>query len=394
MPSPTAPSPVSGFNNATPLRLGMVAGEASGDVLAALLLQSLQHAWPLLQAQGIGGPRMVEAGFVAQWPSEKLSVFGYLDALRVYRSLVKVRNELANQMIQSPPHVFVGIDAPDFNFGLERLLKDAGIKTLHVVCPSFWAWRPGRLASLSKSVDHVLCLFPFEPPLLAAHGINATYIGHPLASEVPAQPDKVGARMQLGLTQSDTVIALLPGSRVSEVAHIGPVVLDTALLLLKQYPHMKFVVPTTEQRWASIAKLVDQKGLSDHVSIIPNGTHVALAAADTAVVASGTATLEAALLKCPMVIVYKLNRLSWWMLKRMHLQPWVGLPNILAREFIVPELLQDAAHPQAIANEVLSWLDDPARVLAVKERFQHLHTLLKQDTGAIAAKVIGELIYA
>jgi lipid-A-disaccharide synthase len=374
--------------------VAMVAGEASGDLLGASLLAAMRQRWPGLQASGIGGPRMVAEGFQARWPSEKLSVFGYIDALKVYRELSSIRNGLAQQWASQTPALFIGVDAPDFNFGLERRLHDAGVKTLHVVCPSFWAWRPHRVKTLKACADHVLCLFPFEPALLAPHGIEATFVGHPLASEIPLQPDRTGARRRLGYADNEVVVAVMPGSRRSEIQHIAPAFLEAVKLLLKQRPQLRMALPTVPSRHAQVQALVQSAGLSGKIEVVQSDSHTVLAAADVALMASGTATLEAALFKCPMVIAYKLGRLSWWTLQHLHLQPWVGLPNILAQDFIVPELLQDAAQPQALARQTLAWLDHPERIEAVKRKFMDIHLSLKQDTAARAVQVIQELIHA
>ena len=371
----------------------MVAGEASGDLLAASLLGAMKQRWPGLQVCGIGGPHMVAEGFEALWPSEKLSVFGYIDALKVYRELSSIRNRLAERWIAKRPALFIGVDAPDFNFGLEKRLHEAGVKTLHVVCPSFWAWRPHRVKTLKACADHVLCLFPFEPALLAPHGIDATFIGHPLASEIPEQPDRAAARARLGYSEQEVLVAVMPGSRRSEIQHIAPAFLGAVQLLLAQRPTLRFAIPTVPARHAQVLALVDNAGLSGKVEVVQNASHPVLAAADVALMASGTATLEAALFKCPMVIAYKLGRLSWWTLRHLHLQPWVGLPNILAQDFIVPELLQDAAQPQALAQQTLDWLDQPDRIAAVKRRFQDIHLSLKQDTAARALQVIQDLMH-
>lgn len=373
--------------------VGVVAGEASGDLLAASLLSAVRQRWPELRACGIGGPHMAAEGFEALWPSEKLSVFGYIDALKVYRELSSIRNRLAERWTAKPPALFMGVDAPDFNFGLEKRLHEAGVKTLHVVCPSFWAWRPNRVNTLKASADHVLCLFPFEPALLAPHGIEATFIGHPLASQIPEQPDRAGARAGLGYSEQEVLVAVMPGSRRSEIQHIAPVFLGAVHLLLAQRPALRFAIPTVPSRHAQVLALVEGAGLTGKIEVIPNASHRVLAAADVALMASGTATLEAALFKCPMVIAYKLGRVSWWTLRHMHLQPWVGLPNILAQDFIVPELLQDAAQPQALAQQTLDWLDHPERIAAVKHKFQAIHHSLKQDTAARALDVIQELLY-
>ena len=312
----------------------------------------------------------------------------------MYRELSAIRNRLAEQWTASPPALFLGVDAPDFNFGLEKRLRQAGVTTVHVVCPSFWAWRPKRVQTLKACADHVLCLFPFEPALLAPHGIEATFIGHPLASEIPEQADRSAARARLAYSEDEVLVAVMPGSRQSEITHIAPVFLAAIHILLSQRPALRFALPTVPARHAQIVAMVNNAGLADKVQVLPGASHTVLAAADVALMASGTATLEAALFKCPMVIAYKLGRLSWWSLRHLHLQPWVGLPNILAGDFIVPELLQDAAHPQALAEQALAWLDQPERVAKVKCQFQALHTSLKQDTTERALRVIQELINA
>ncbi len=373
---------------------GMVAGEASGDLLASLLLEAMRQRWPHLDAHGIGGPLMQNKGFRAQWPSEALSVFGFVDALKVYFSLSAIRKKLVAQWLQSPPDLFIGLDAPDFNFGLERQLKSAGVKTLHVVCPSFWAWRPKRVETLKQSADHVLCLYPFEPALLRPHGIKATFVGHPLASLIDLKPDRDGARQRLGLASHDTLVAVMPGSRGSEIKHIAPAFLAAIELLRKARPSLKFAIPTVAARHQALVERVAAAGLADHVQVVPGDAHTVLAAADVALMASGTATLEAALFKCPMVIAYKLSTLSWLTLRRLHLQPWVGLPNILAGEFIVPEFLQSAASPKALADEVLAWLDSPQRVASVKAQFESMHLSLLQDTAGLACNAIQEMLNA
>ena len=376
------------------LRLGMVAGETSGDLLAGLLLQGLKSRWPALTAAGIGGPKMIALGFDAWWPAEKLSLFGYVDVLMNYRELVGIRNALGDRLIAEKPDVFVGVDAPDFNFGLEKRLREAGIKTVHFVCPSIWAWRGERVKTLGASADHVLCLFPFEPELLRAHGIKATYVGHPLAQVIPLEPDRAAARVALGLPPTAQVVALLPGSRRSEIKLIAPRVLAAAALLHRQRPGLRFVLPVAPGMRALLEPLVAQHAPGVPLDLLEGRSHDALAACDVTLVASGTATLEAALYKRPMVITYVVNWFNAWRMKRLRLQPWVGLPNVLCREFVVPELLQEAATPGALAQATLAWLDDEARREKLRVRFNELHHLLRRDTVRESADAIAQVVKA
>jgi len=369
-------------------RLGMVAGEASGDLLASLLLQGLRARWPGLTAHGIGGPKMMALGFETWWPHSKLSIFGYVDALMNIRELLSIRKQLGNRLLADKPDVFIGVDAPDFNFGLEARLRAAGIKTVHFVCPSIWAWRPERVEKIRCSADHVLCLFPFEPELLQKAGIGATYVGHPLADAIPMEPPRAAARAALGLAEGDTVIALLPGSRKSEINYIAPALIGAARLLAK--PGRRFVMPVVP----GLRGLVEPLIQGADIQLIDGQSHAALAACDLTLLASGTATLEAALFKCPMVIAYKMHAMNWWRMKGRGLQPWVGLPNILAREFLVPELIQHDCTPENLAREAEAWLADAPRRTAVHERFVHIHELLRQDTARRAADAIANLIGA
>ncbi|KQV60438.1 lipid-A-disaccharide synthase [Pelomonas sp. Root1217] len=369
-------------------RLGMVAGEASGDLLAGLLLQGLHARWPALTAQGIGGPKMIAQGFETWWPHSKLSIFGYVDALLNIRELLSIRKQLGTRLISNRPDVFIGVDAPDFNFGLETRLREAGIKTVHFVCPSIWAWRPERVEKIKAAADHVLCLFPFEPEILHKAGIGATYVGHPLADAIPMEPPRAAAREALGLAAADTVIALLPGSRKSEINYIAPALIGAAKLLAR--PGRRFVMPIVP----GLRSLVEPLIQGADVQLVDGQSHTALAACDLTLLASGTATLEAALFKRPMVIAYRMNALNWWRMKGRGLQPWVGLPNILAREFLVPELIQDACTPDNLAREAESLLADAARRAALHERFVQLHELLRQDTARRASDAIATLIQA
>ena len=378
--------------NSGPLRLGMVAGEASGDLLGGLLLQGLKRRWPALQAAGIGGPKLVAQGFDAWWPHERLSVFGYVDALGRLPELLRIRRQLAERLLRERPAAFIGIDAPDFNFGLETRLREGGLKTIHFVCPSIWAWRGERVHRLARAADHVLCLFPFEPALLQRHGVAATFVGHPLADAIPLEPPRAAARAALGLADDAAVVALLPGSRRSEIAHIAPRLLAAAVLMQRERPGLRFLMPVVPGLRGLVEPLVAQHAKDAAITLLDGRSHDALAACDLTLVASGTAALEAALFKRPMVITYHLAWLNWQRMKRMRYQPWVGLPNILCGEFVVPELIQDAATPEALAREGLAWLDDGPRVLAVERRFDDLHRQLRQDTAQKATDAIAKVL--
>ncbi|NMM79860.1 lipid-A-disaccharide synthase [Acidovorax sp. SRB_14] len=379
-------------------RVAMVAGETSGDLLAGLLLDGLRSLWPDLPSQGIGGPQMAQRGFDAWWPSEKLAVHGYsFEVLRRLAEIIGIRKQLRARLLQHKPDVFIGVDAPDFNLGLEADLRAAGVKTVHFVCPSIWAWRAERVEKIRRSTDHVLCIFPFEPELLARHGIAATYVGHPLAAVIPMEPDRAAARARLGLGLDDAVLAILPGSRRAEVQYITPAFFQAAALIRQTHPAIKMVVPAVPALRDRIARMAQECGLGDAVHIVTGQSHTVLAACDVTLIASGTATLEAALFKRPMVIGYRMHPLSWRLMRRKQLQPWVGLPNILCGDFVVPELIQDAATPQALAAAVLQWFDDrhdnPQRMAALAQRFTALHHSLQRNTPQLAADAIRKILH-
>ncbi|MDW5441839.1 lipid-A-disaccharide synthase [Polaromonas sp. SM01] len=374
----------------------MVAGETSGDLLAGLLLDGFRERWPGLRARGIGGSQMAQRGFENWWPSDKLAVRGYVEVLRHYREIVGIREKLKQKLLQQRPDVFIGVDAPDFNLDLEAALKAAGIKTVHFVCPSVWAWRADRLEKIRRSCDHVLCIFPFEPALLAEHGIAATYVGHPLASVIPMLPDQAAARQQLGLQPEDQVLAILPGSRASEIQYLADRFFQAAALIKRAQVAIKIVVPAVPALRARIEQAARAAGVLSDVQIVSGQSHTVLAACDVTLIASGTATLEAALFKRPMVIAYNMNWLSWQIMRRKQLQPWVGLPNILCQDFVVPELLQETATPQALAEGVLQWMDAkisaPEKIRAVEQRFTKLHEELQRDTAKIATDAIQNIL--
>jgi lipid-A-disaccharide synthase len=370
----------------------MVAGEASGDLLAGLLLGGMRGRWPGLMAQGIGGAQMARQGFEAWWPCEKLAVRGYAEVLRHYAEIVGIRKRLRERLLQSPPDAFIGVDAPDFNLDLESALKARGIRTIHFVCPSIWAWRPERIHKIRVSCDHVLCIFPFEPGLLAREGIAATYVGHPIAGVIPMAPDQRAARRALGLAEEGELVAVLPGSRASEVQYLARRFFDAAALLARQRPGVRFIVPAVPHLKAAIDEALNASGAAPHTTVFAGRSHEVLAACDVALVASGTATLETALFKRPMVIAYNMNALTWQLMRRKQLQPWVGLPNILAGEFVVPELLQQDAKPEKLAAALLEWLGSPDRMAAVREKFTSLHEQLRRDTARLATDAVEQVV--
>ncbi|MBT0960171.1 lipid-A-disaccharide synthase [Denitromonas iodatirespirans] len=378
------------------VRIALVAGEASGDLLAAHLIAALRARLPDLHCAGIGGPKMEAVGFEAWWPYDRLAVHGYVDALKRYRELSGVRRALLKRLLDDPPDVFIGVDAPDFNLWLEQQLRRRGVCTVHFVSPSIWAWRGGRIKRIRTAVDHMLCLFPFEPAIYDAAGVPATYVGHPLADTFPLEPDQDEARERLQLPPQAPVFALLPGSRESEVANLAPLFIETAKYLLDRYPAARFLVPLATRETRVLFEKA-QYAAEAHdlpLSLLFGHAVDAMTAADVVLVASGTASLEAALLKRPMVIAYRMGALQYRLMKRMAYLPWVGLPNILCRESVVPEMLQDNATPAALGEALARWFDDADARRALAERFTELHHTLRQDTAQRAADVILPLIGA
>ncbi|MBP8175110.1 MAG: lipid-A-disaccharide synthase [Sphaerotilus sp.] len=374
-------------------RLGMVAGEPSGDLLAQLLLGGLKQRWPALQSFGLGGPQMQTQGFEAWWNYDLLAVHGYsLELLLRLRRLFALRAELGDRLLKERPDAFIGVDVPDFNLGLEARLKKAGTRTIHFVSPSIWAWRGGRIHKIREAVDHVLCLFPFEPEIYQRAGIAASYVGHPLADAIPLEVPREAARTALGLPLDARVIALLPGSRRGEVRHIAPALLGAAARLAKQNPDLRFVLPAMRGVRDLLDPMVAKFAGQFDLQVLDGRSHEALAACDLTLIASGTATLEAALFKRPMVITYSMHWLSWIRMQGMAYQPWVGLPNILLRGFVVPELLQDSCTPEAVAQAAQQWLDSPSRCEGVGQRFAELHHLLRQDTARRASDAVAQVL--
>ena len=372
----------------------MVAGESSGDLLASRLLSGLRPQLPDARIHGIGGHRMAEFGFNSHWPIEKLSVRGLFEVLAHYREIKGIQNALRDMLLAEKPAAFVGVDAPDFNFGLEAQLKQAGVPTMHFISPSIWAWRGGRIKKIAKAVSHMLVVFPFEEEIYRKAGIPVTYVGYPLAEVIPMEPDTAAARASLGIPADAKVVAVLPGSRMSELKYNVVAFIKAAQLVASRDPSVRIVVPMAgEKQRAYFLELVNGAGLGEvPLELLSGRSHEAIAAADAVLVASGTATLEVALFKKPMVIGYKMMRASWEILRHMGYQPWVGLPNILAREFVVPELLQDAATPDALADALWTQLNDEGMRSRLHQRFTDMHHTLLRDTARESAGAVMQLI--
>jgi lipid-A-disaccharide synthase len=376
-------------------RIAMVAGEASGDLLAAHLIEALKRRVAGADFFGIGGPKMQRAGFDAWWPAETLAVRGYAEVLKHYREITGVRRALLRRLLADPPDVFIGVDAPDFNLWLEAKLKRAGIRTVHYVSPSVWAWRGGRVRKIARACDRLLALFPFEPPLYDKLDLPVTYVGHPLADVLPLEVSRPAARERLGLPETARpVFALLPGSRQSELEYMAETFIRTAALLHERFAEALFLVPLvsreTRQLFEGALWKLGKQELP--IKMLFGHAQDALAACDAALVASGTATLEAALLKTPMAIAYRMSPWSWQLMKRMRYQPWVGLPNILAGRFVVPEFLQDAATPERLADALGELATDEAKRGEIAEVFTTMHRQLRQNTAEKAAGAILETL--
>ncbi len=378
------------FTRPGALKVAMVAGEASGDLLGAHLMDALKAAHPDVEFAGIGGPRMLARGFTSQVPQERLAVRGYVEVLSRLPELLRIRRTLRDSLLAEKPDVFIGIDAPDFNLGLEKWLKQAGLRTVHYVSPSVWAWRPERVVKIGDSADQVLCLFPMEKPLYDAAGVPATFVGHPLASEIDIAPDQNAMREQLGLPKAAPVFALLPGSRKSELEFMGGLYIDVARQLLARYPDAQFLVPlATRPTMDQFDQLLTRHKAWDlPIRKLFGHAQMAMIAADVVLVTSGTATLEVALTKKPMVISYKLSWLTYQLVKRKLKLPYVGLPNILAKRFVVPELLQKDATVEKLTAAVAELYDNQASRQDIIDTFTELHLSLKADSARLAAEAI------
>lgn len=371
-------------------KIAIVAGEASGDLLGGHLIKALNKERNDLTFFGIAGPKMMGEGAKTLFPMEKLSVRGYFEVIKHLYGLLKLRKSLLQQILKEKPDVFIGIDAPDFNFWLEGKLKKHGIPTVHYVSPSIWAWRGGRIHKIKRAVTHMLALFPFEPALYEAVNMPVTYVGHPLADELPLKPNKKAARNLLKLEEDDFIITMLPGSRQSEVGQHAEFFVETAELMSQHHKKARFLVPliTRKTRTMFEEALANTNNHALNMQLLFGHAHDAMEAADFVIVASGTATLEAALLKQPMIITYRMPQISWWLLKPMHYLPYVGLPNVLAKRFVVPELLQKEATPEALSEKMDAMLADTDNLKSMKKEFADIHRSLKQNTAKKAAEVV------
>jgi lipid-A-disaccharide synthase len=378
--------------------LALVAGEVSGDMLAARLMAGLKPQLPDVRFTGIGGPRMLEQGLVSEVPMDTLTVRGLFEVIPRYRELKGIQNRLRDRLIAERPAAFIGADYPGFNLGLEAQLRAAGIPTVHFVGPQIWAWRGGRIKKIQRAVSHMLLIFPFEEEIYRQAGVPATYIGHPLAEQIPLQPDVAGARRQLGIPDGAKVVTVMPGSRMAEIKYLTEPFLAAVRLLAARDAGVRFIAPMAgERQKAYFMELAAKAGLRDLIDggkleLIDGQSHAAIAAADAVLAASGTATLEVALFKKPMVIAYKVMRASWEIMRHMGYLPWIGLPNILAREFVVPEFLQHAATPQALADAVWFQLTDESNRVKLQQRFLDMHHSLLRNSAEESSRAVLEVI--
>ncbi|TAK79231.1 MAG: lipid-A-disaccharide synthase [Gammaproteobacteria bacterium] len=377
------------------LKIGILAGEASGDLLGAKLIQALRERCPTIQVEGIGGPAMMAAGCESLFDIERLGVMGLIEPLFRLPDLIMLRHELYRHFLQNRPDIFIGIDAPDFNLGLELKLRRAGIPVVHYVSPSVWAWRQKRIYKIAKAVDLMLTLLPFETKIYEQHRIPVRYVGHPLAEQIPLQPDKIAARRALCIDEQATYVALLPGSRRQEINHLAEPFLSAAKLIAKQKPHVRFLTShVNEQRYQEFYEYSEKYAPGLPLQFFTRRSHDVLAAADAVIVTSGTATLETMLYKRPMVIAYRMPRFAFRIVKWLVKTPFAGLPNLLANEQVVPELIQDDVKPETMAQHVLDYLDHPEKVRVLEERFTKIHQELRVDTAHSIAEAIAGILKA
>lgn len=372
----------------------MVAGEASGDLLAARMLSALRQAAPEARLDGIGGPEMAKYGFTSEQSLDTMTVRGLFEIIPRYRELRRIQRGLRDRYLAERPALFVGVDYPGFNLGLEEQLRAGGIPTMHFIGPQIWAWRGWRIKKIIRAVSHMLVIFPFEEEIYRKAGVPATYVGHPLAEVIPLRPDGAAARAQLGLPQEGSVIAVLPGSRMSELKYNSAAFIGAAAILAQRDPTLRFVAPMTgprqRQHFTEALAAAGQQHLP--LTIVDGQSHAAMAAADAVLVASGTASLEVALFKKPMVIAYKMLAASYHIMRHMAYQPWIGLPNILAREFLVPELIQHAATPQALADALWRQMQDTALKERLAQRFTDMHHSLLRNTAQESAQAVLKMV--
>jgi len=375
------------------MRIGLVAGESSGDLLGAGMIKALRLSVSDLQTEGIAGPNMIKAGCSALYPLHKLSIIGLVDALVNYRELRTIRNQLREHFIANPPDAFIGIDAPDFNLTLLEQLRREGIPTIQYVSPQVWAWRRYRVKKIARAVDCVLALFPFEEAFYREHNVPVKFVGHPFADQIPLTTDKSAARIKLGLSEDATVIALLPGSRTSEVKYLAETFLKTAAYCYQQQPNIQFIVPFASQIVRDVfIQISGEMAKQLPITFIDGQAREVMGAADAILMASGTATLEAMLVKRPMVVAYRFSLLNYYILKMFVKIKNFSLPNLLAGETLVPEYIQDAARPDVMGDDLLNYLNNPESVKKIMARFTEIHHSLRQDTDKQAAEAVLEII--
>ncbi|HEU4774856.1 MAG TPA: lipid-A-disaccharide synthase [Lysobacter sp.] len=381
------------------MRVAVVAGEASGDLLGAGLIAQLRRHWPGAEFVGVGGEAMRMAGMETWFDASELAVMGLSEVLRHLPRLLRLRRELRRRLLDWQPDVFIGIDAPDFNLGVEKWLKQRGVRTVHYVSPSVWAWREKRASKIGQSADRVLCLFPMEPAIYARHDVDARFVGHPLADEMPLQPDRDAARAELGLDPARPVLALLPGSRVGEIERLATDFLAAAALVLAAQPGLQVVAPMASAHARTafdrvLATHPDAAALHTALRVIDGRARTVMIASDVILLASGTATLEAMLAKRPMVVAYRVSPLTYRLVKGLGMLKvdHYALPNVLAGQAVVPELMQHECTPEKLAAATLRWLHDEAASTALQPCFLALHRQLRRDASAQAAQAIVELV--
>lgn len=374
------------------MRIGLIAGEASGDNLGAGLIRAIRARLPSATFEGVAGPRMIAEGCRALYPAERLAIMGVVEILGHYRELHAMRADLLRHFSADPPAVLIGIDAPEFNLGLEARLKAAGVRTVHYVSPQVWAWRRGRLRTISRSVDLMLTLFPFEAAFYEEHGVPVRFVGHPLADAIPMESDRGAARSALGLPAAAPLIALLPGSRVSEVRRLADLFLRTARWCLERHPALRFIAPMAGAETRRLFETALERVPVPGLTLCEGQSHQAMTAADAILLASGTATLEAMLLKRPMVVAYRMGRVSYWLARRLLYVDRYAIPNLLAGDRLVPEFIQDDASPEAMGTRLLEYLERPSLADAAHARFAELHRELRRGADDRAAEAVLELI--
>ena len=374
------------------VHIAIVVGEASGDILGAALMQELRKLFPNATFSGIGGPRMLAQGFHSYFAQDRLAVMGLIEPLKRIFELLRIRKFLREHFIKNPPSVFIGIDSPDFNLSLEESLKEKGIKTVHYVSPSVWAWRQKRVFKVKRAVDLVLTLLPFEAKFYQEYQVPVEFVGHHLADEIPLEIDKVAARKSLGLPESGRLVALLPGSRSTEVERMADLFMHAGVFCLEQDPLLHFIIPAANSDRYRQLHLALSEYVDFPFTLFNGHSHEVMAAADVVLLASGTVTLEAMLLKKPMVVAYKMAPITYKILSWLIKTPFISLPNLLAQKLLVPELLQDKATPQALGDAVIQYFENPDETEILVNRFRDMHIELKRNASERAAEAVAKLI--